>query len=239
MIAVVKTSGGKGLHISVPLNGAKVDHDDDTKDFALALGQMLVARDKKRATVNMAKAERKGKVFIDWSQNDRHKTTICAYSLRIAERPTVSTPVTWDEVRSALEDVRPRRACTSRRRRCSSALPTASTTTRRHSPSTRTCPSCNFPAWTSTGKSRSSPERAAVSARQPRCCSPNAAARSCARRARPTPRPCRSRHDRRDRAQDRRRGRHRRRGADQPRQGRRGRAHGRGESSTSARSTCS
>jgi bifunctional non-homologous end joining protein LigD len=102
LVAVVKTSGGKGLHISVPLNGAKVDHDD-TKNFALALGQLLSARDPQRATVNMAKAERKGRVFIDWSQNDRHKTTICAYSLRIAERPTVSTPVTWDEVQDAFD----------------------------------------------------------------------------------------------------------------------------------------
>jgi bifunctional non-homologous end joining protein LigD len=103
LVAVVKTSGGKGLHISVPLNGTKVDHDD-TKNFALALGQLLSARDPKRATVNMAKAERKGRVFIDWSQNDRHKTTICAYSLRIAERPTVSTPITWDEVHDAYEN---------------------------------------------------------------------------------------------------------------------------------------
>ena len=98
----MKTSGGKGLHVSVPLNGADVT-DDDTKNFALALGQMLVARDPKRTTVNMAKAERKGRVFIDWSQNDRHKTTICAYSLRIAERPTVSTPLTWEELHDALD----------------------------------------------------------------------------------------------------------------------------------------
>jgi bifunctional non-homologous end joining protein LigD len=106
LVAVVKTSGGKGLHISVPLNGRKGDAavtDDDTKDFALALGQMLVARDPGRTTVNMAKSERAGRVFIDWSQNDRHKTTICAYSLRIAERPSVSTPVTWDEVHDALD----------------------------------------------------------------------------------------------------------------------------------------
>jgi bifunctional non-homologous end joining protein LigD len=102
LIAVVKTSGGKGLHVSVPLNGAAVS-DDDTKEFALALGQMLVARDPKRTTVNMAKSERGGRVFIDWSQNDRHKTTICAYSLRIAERPSVSTPLSWDEVHEALE----------------------------------------------------------------------------------------------------------------------------------------
>jgi bifunctional non-homologous end joining protein LigD len=107
MTAVVKTSGGKGLHISVPLNNGKtkrapVDHDK-TKEFALALGQLLVARDKKRVTVEMAKADRLGKVFVDWSQNDRHKTTVCAYSLRIAERPTVSTPVSWSEIEHALE----------------------------------------------------------------------------------------------------------------------------------------
>jgi bifunctional non-homologous end joining protein LigD len=108
MIGVVKTSGGKGLHISVPLNNgktkrARVDHDK-TKEFALALGQLLVARDKKRVTVDMAKADRLGKVFVDWSQNDRHKTTVCAYSLRIAERPTVSTPVSWAEIEHAVEE---------------------------------------------------------------------------------------------------------------------------------------
>jgi bifunctional non-homologous end joining protein LigD len=106
MIAVVKTSGGKGLHISVPLNNGKkkrtkVDHEK-TKEFALALGQLLMGRDKKRVTVEMAKAERKGKVFVDWSQNDRHKTTVCAYSLRVADRPTVSTPVSWDELEAAV-----------------------------------------------------------------------------------------------------------------------------------------
>src|SRR5690242_10882720 len=106
LLAVVKTSGGKGLHISVPLNGTKKDApitDDDSKTFALALGQLLAARDSKRVTVNMAKAERRGRVFVDWSQNDRHKTTICAYSLRVAERPTVSTPISWDEVHQTLE----------------------------------------------------------------------------------------------------------------------------------------
>jgi bifunctional non-homologous end joining protein LigD len=105
LAVVVKTSGGKGLHLSVPLNegaGAGVT-DDTTKSFALALGQLIVKRDPKRATVNMAKSERGGRVFVDWSQNDRHKTTVCAYSLRIGERPTVSTPISWDELADALE----------------------------------------------------------------------------------------------------------------------------------------
>jgi bifunctional non-homologous end joining protein LigD len=51
----------------------------------------------------MRKDERSGKVFVDWSQNDRHKTTVCAYSLRGKARPTVSTPVSWDEVSNTLD----------------------------------------------------------------------------------------------------------------------------------------
>ena len=51
----------------------------------------------------MSKSVRKGKVFVDWSQNDEHKTTICVYSLRAKEEPTVSTPVTWDEVENCLK----------------------------------------------------------------------------------------------------------------------------------------
>jgi bifunctional non-homologous end joining protein LigD len=101
LAAVVKTSGSKGLHLSVPLQAGAAD-DDATKRFALALGQLLESRDPARVTVDMAKEKRPGKVFVDWSQNDSHKTTVCAYSLRIRERPTVSTPVTWDEIDDAL-----------------------------------------------------------------------------------------------------------------------------------------
>ena len=100
--SVVKTSGSKGLHLAVPLNTGGVTADD-TKEFALAIGQLLAKRDRKQVTTNMNKAERRGKVFVDWSQNDRHKTTVCAYSLRGRPRPLVSTPVTWDEVSDALE----------------------------------------------------------------------------------------------------------------------------------------
>jgi bifunctional non-homologous end joining protein LigD len=53
--------------------------------------------------VVMARDQRRGKVFVDWSQNDRHKTTVCAYSLRARERPYVSAPISWGEVRSAFE----------------------------------------------------------------------------------------------------------------------------------------
>ncbi len=103
LTAVVKTSGSKGLHMAVPLNTDKATADQ-TKEYAKALGQLLSKRDSKRVTTVMAKQNRKGKVFVDWSQNDRHKTTVCAYSLRARPRPTVSTPLTWDEVATALED---------------------------------------------------------------------------------------------------------------------------------------
>lgn len=101
LVVFVKTSGSKGLHLSVPITDPAVTHDD-TKRFALSLGQLYEQRDES-VTTNMAKAERVGKVFIDWSQNDRHKTTIAPYSLRIRALPSVSTPIRWDELVAATE----------------------------------------------------------------------------------------------------------------------------------------
>ncbi len=97
---VVKTSGSKGLHLAVPVRGTTADA---TKDFARALGQLLATRDPERVTIAMARDQRAGRIFIDWSQNDRHKTTVTAYSLRARPRPTVSAPLTWDEVSDALD----------------------------------------------------------------------------------------------------------------------------------------
>jgi bifunctional non-homologous end joining protein LigD len=91
-----KTSGSKGLQLYVPLNTPHTH--EHASSFALAVGQLLEKQHPKRVVVNMAKAVRPNKVFIDWSQNSRHKTTIAPYSLRANERPTVSTPVDWDEV---------------------------------------------------------------------------------------------------------------------------------------------
>jgi bifunctional non-homologous end joining protein LigD len=96
-----KTSGSKGMQLYVPLNSPHTH--DHASNFALAAAQVLEKQDPGRVTTTMAKAERPGKVFIDWSQNSRHKTTICAYSLRARPRPTVSTPVSWDEVEDAAE----------------------------------------------------------------------------------------------------------------------------------------
>jgi bifunctional non-homologous end joining protein LigD len=92
-----KTSGSKGLQMYVPLNTPGVTHEG-AADFALAVGQVLERQLPGRVTTVMAKRERPGKIFVDWSQNALHKTTIAPYSLRARPEPTVSTPVTWDEV---------------------------------------------------------------------------------------------------------------------------------------------
>jgi len=94
--AFPKTSGSKGLQVYVPLN-TPVSYDD-TKPFAHELARLLEAQHRGQIVSDMKKALRVGKVFVDWSQNDDHKTTVCVYSLRAKPRPTVSTPVTWKEV---------------------------------------------------------------------------------------------------------------------------------------------
>jgi bifunctional non-homologous end joining protein LigD len=91
-----KTSGSKGLQLYVPLN-TPCTHQL-ASDFALAVGQVLEHQHRDRITTTMAKAERPGKIFVDWSQNARHKTTIGVYSMRARPEPTCSTPVTWAEV---------------------------------------------------------------------------------------------------------------------------------------------
>jgi bifunctional non-homologous end joining protein LigD len=98
--AFPKTSGSKGMQVYVPLNTPATYQD--TKSFARGLAQVLERRDAKLVLSDMNKARRAGKVFVDWSQNDEHKTTVNVYSLRARERPTVSTPLHWDEVENAL-----------------------------------------------------------------------------------------------------------------------------------------
>lgn len=97
LVSVAKTSGNKGMQLYVPLN-TPVTYEGGTKDFALVVAQLMEKRHPGEVVSSMRKDLRPGKVFIDWSQNDQHKTTICVYSMRARERPTVSTPVTWDEV---------------------------------------------------------------------------------------------------------------------------------------------
>jgi bifunctional non-homologous end joining protein LigD len=100
-----KTSGSKGLQVYIPLNSAVTY--EQTKPFAHAVARWLEEQAPKGIVSDMKKSLRVNKVFVDWSQNDDHKTTVCVYSLRAKERPTVSTSVTWDEVKECLEERSP------------------------------------------------------------------------------------------------------------------------------------
>jgi bifunctional non-homologous end joining protein LigD len=91
-----KTSGSKGLQVYLPIN-APISYEA-TKPFALAVAQNLEEEHGDLVVSNMAKNLREGKVLVDWSQNDEHKTTVSVYSLRARPRPTPSTPVSWEEV---------------------------------------------------------------------------------------------------------------------------------------------
>ena len=98
----VKTSGSKGMQLYVPLN-TKTTYED-TRPFAQALAQLIAKQDPENVLAKMGKkTDRSGKVLIDWYQNNERKTTISVYSLRARERPTVSTPVRWEEVEAAAE----------------------------------------------------------------------------------------------------------------------------------------
>ena len=92
-----KTSGSKGMQLYVPVNGDGVDAELG-KGFAKAVAETLERGMPELVVSRMTKKIRGGKVLVDWSQNDDHKTTVCVYSLRARERPTVSTPLTWEEV---------------------------------------------------------------------------------------------------------------------------------------------
>jgi bifunctional non-homologous end joining protein LigD len=96
---LAKTSGSKGLQVYLPLNTTHTQ--DHARSFALALAQMMEKHHGDLIVTEQKKELRKGKVLIDWSQNAYFKTTVCVYSLRARPHPTVSTPVTWDEVDDA------------------------------------------------------------------------------------------------------------------------------------------
>ncbi|MGQ0615980.1 MAG: non-homologous end-joining DNA ligase [Acidimicrobiia bacterium] len=101
-----KTSGSKGMQLYLPVNAPGLTHEA-ASSFALAVAQALERHHGDRVLSRMRKELRTGKVFIDWSQNTRHKTTACVYTLRARPRPTVSTPLTWDEVEEAASEKGP------------------------------------------------------------------------------------------------------------------------------------
>ena len=98
---LAKTSGGKGMQLYARIDGLTAGQ---ASDLARGYAERLERADPRHVTSRMTKALRPGKVFIDWSQNNGKKTTVAPYSLRAREHPTVSTPITWDEV-DACEDV--------------------------------------------------------------------------------------------------------------------------------------
>src|SRR4051794_1701617 len=100
--SVAKTSGSKGMQVYVPLNTGDATYEA-TKTFSRQVAELLEAQMPELVVSRMTKSLRGGKVLVDWSQNDEHKTTVNVYSVRAKERPTVSTPISWDEVRACLD----------------------------------------------------------------------------------------------------------------------------------------
>src|SRR5204862_4424451 len=94
--AYAKTSGSKGLQVYIPLNTPATY--DETKPFAKTVARLFEQYHPELVVSDMKKSLRAGKIIVDWSQNDDYKTTVCVYSLRAKDRPTVSTPVKWGEV---------------------------------------------------------------------------------------------------------------------------------------------
>jgi bifunctional non-homologous end joining protein LigD len=101
--SLIKVSGSKGIHVHVPLN-TRVTYEM-TQAFAQSIAQYLATEHPKLIVSEMAKSKRKGKVFIDWSQNSEHKSTVSVYSLRAkAKKPFVAMPIGWDELKDALNE---------------------------------------------------------------------------------------------------------------------------------------
>jgi bifunctional non-homologous end joining protein LigD len=100
--SIAKTTGSDGLQVYVPLNSGVTY--EQTGPFARQVADLLAERWPERVTAKLAKRERRGKVLVDWSRNASDQSTIAAYSLRARETPTVSAPVTWDEVEAGRLD---------------------------------------------------------------------------------------------------------------------------------------
>jgi bifunctional non-homologous end joining protein LigD len=105
LVSLVKTSGSKGLQVYLPLNTPS--SYAETAGFSRTLAQLMEQEHRELVVSVQKKSLRTGKVLVDWSQNSRHKTTACVYTMRAREQPTVSTPVTWDEVEAAFDAADP------------------------------------------------------------------------------------------------------------------------------------
>lgn len=104
LVSFVRTTGGKGLHLVVPLE--REAGWDEVKAFARAVSQRHAGDDPKRLTINMSKAKRRGRIFIDYLRNGRGATAIASYSTRAREGAPVAVPLRWDELTAALRSDR-------------------------------------------------------------------------------------------------------------------------------------
>ncbi len=121
LVSLVKTSGSKGMQLYVPLNSGVTY--EQTRPFSLALAQVLERAHPDLVVTTQDKSVRPNRVLIDWSQNTDFKTTVAVYSLRARSLPTVSTPVTWEEVEAAVQDRRRWPAPVPRPTTCSNGWP--------------------------------------------------------------------------------------------------------------------
>lgn len=99
--SVVKTSGKRGLHVLVPVE--RRYSSSELRGLTLAIGKATTSLAPDRLTVQMRKAERKGRLLVDWSRNGSSQTIVCAWSPRATPEATVSMPVTWDEVAEGID----------------------------------------------------------------------------------------------------------------------------------------
>ena len=127
------------MQVYVPLNTKKTSYEE-TKPFAKAIAQLLEKQTPDKVVSKMKKVEREGKIMVDWSQNHRSKTTIAVYSLRARERPTVSTPISWEEVEKRRRREATRRARLRSQATCSSGSRSTATSSPRSSSWNRSCP---------------------------------------------------------------------------------------------------
>jgi bifunctional non-homologous end joining protein LigD len=105
-VTFAKTTGGKGLHVVTPFDAGKSIHWPEAKSIAREICVRMAADSPDKYLVNMSKAKRKGKIFLDYLRNDRMATAVAPLSPRAREGATVSMPLEWSQIKNGLEPKR-------------------------------------------------------------------------------------------------------------------------------------